>query len=288
MLFSVVTLAFAVDVPVDADIAGTYIPVDANVVTAAFSVDEIQICDGACTVEWQLPMDPATEFTVLVKVSGGDFNAADFDLNIVSKNAVDAWDYVALEHLDGNSESSNGCTLDSGVYCIKVTANSWTTKFTKDNADVTAIAYSAARGSTDSNTSEYAIAVNEIHAFSSDTNSGSYDGFPEDVGIALITNVLNNYILLENTGNESLGLYAKCEDLNKGATVIPRENEKFNVENVYGEATTCSWELLTAGLVRGAYPTNGTNTSYWWLDFPALLPVGAYEGTVTFTEEAPV
>lgn len=280
-----IAFSFATDVPVDASIDASYIPVDANILPE-LTFGEILVCDGTCS--YQKVIDPASEFTLKVKVAG-DVNAFTFDMNVISDNYIGEWDAIRLESIDGNSGNSNGCEVQNDYYCLKILSTDWNTKFISGTSEislfVTAKNYPDV---TDSNaTTHDAITVNSLSAISSDASSGSYSGNPEDQNVSLVSSLTNSYITLTHTGNITQDTDVNCTDLEKGIDSINKSNEKFSNSDDVLNSTICDGtpQTFLTDWARGTYPTSSSQNQYWWLSFPSLLASGSYEGNLIYNSE---
>ena len=250
------------------------------------SIEEILICQSS-SCSYQKSLDPATQFTVKIKATG-DLNVSDFDLNILSQTKENAWDFIELKNVDGNSADSDGCIRGSDYYCLKVNSLDWTIKFKSGNTDVNVIGYNNGRTQSDSNASLNSISVNQTTGITADATSGTYSGQPNTTANAILTNLANNYILITHNGNADLNTNVQCTDLTKGGDTIDKSNEKFNNFNVYLTSTACDGtaQIFLSNWTRGTYPTSNSQNHYLWLDMPNNTPVGNYTGTLTYNSVA--
>jgi hypothetical protein len=266
------------------DIGNTHtLTVSATVLSSPLSVGEIQVCDGTC--DYTKSIAPATEFTIKAEITGDDINTTGFDAYFYqtadTNDSETDWDNIKLYGLTG--ATANGCVQTGSTYCLTITNDLWTTKFLDGLANIWVKAKTNT-GEEDFNESIEALTIGNSTGVTSDAPTAIYAIVPNTVQNAIYTSEGNAYFLLTHNGNINLDLDTNGDNFVYEENSIDKTNQKFNDEDIYGEATAITGEtqIIKSNLTRGTYPTSSTHQEWFWLDAPDQLARGNYTTTLIF------
>lgn len=116
-----------------------------------------------------------------------------------------------------------------------------------------------------------------------DSSTATYSGKPGSSANPILTNKNNAYILITHNGNTNINVSITGSDFICGPHVIPKNAQRFNLENKAGTATPFNGnaQTLLSAWSRGAYPESSIQKVWLWMNIPFGTYHGEYTSTIT-------